>query len=369
MDDKEKEAEKKEAKDRMAKKRGKMTGEEKNIEREKNRLRNQRKREQKKEEQRKDLKARMKAGEFAHKGEYLLAKDKRCTQYGRRNRSYVYHNEHNQRRKKEWRKGRCEVEIEFDKIDTILMKRRKRQERNGKDHLLDNLDATRGMRILKKFGPLKGREFMRRKAREKDEEVLWKKFWEKGQKFKNILENSKPHIADMLIEKEENAKKEKEERDKIEKELDEKGRWNFDNSRDDYTWSIPDENGHHVSLYEYNKEYEEVPLSKEEILRIARENRDPEEEAMRDKEYEEYMQVLREINDPEGEERKRKRKEKKERLKEEMAKPISMPIQVEKSAYEIVRDNTIRERHLAMKESGRFDDEELDKILSCKIYD
>ena len=248
------------------------------------------------------------------------------------------------------------------------MMRKQRQERNGKEHLLDNLDATHGMRLLKKYGRLKGREFMRRKAREKDEEVLWKMFWKKGQKYKNILENSKPDIADMLIEKEEIEKKEKEEKDKIEKDLDEKGRWNYDNGRDDYVWSIPDENGHHVSLYEYNKEYEEVPLTNEEILRIARENRDPEEEAKRDKEYEAYAQMLREINDPEGEERKRKRKEKQEKLKEEMAKPISMPIQGEKSEYEIVRDNTIRDRHLAMKESGMFDDKELDKVLRCKIY-
>ena len=70
------------------------------------------------------------------------------------------------------------------------------------------------------------------------------------------------------------------------------------------------------------------------------------------------MQLFREINNPEVE----------EKLKEEMAMPISMPIQGEKSEYEIVRDNTIRDRHLAMKESGMFDDEELDKVLGCKIY-
>ena len=346
-----------------------MTEEEKNIELEKNKLRNRKKREQKKEEQKKDLGRRMRAGEFAHKGEYLLAKDKRCTQFGRSKMTYAYHNEYNNHKKKKWRKGRCEVEIEFDKIDTLLMMRKKRQERNGKEHLLDNLDATHGMRLLKEFGPMKGRDFMRRKAREKDEEVLWKMFWEKGQKYKNILENCKPDIAEMLKEKEETAKKEKEERDKIEKDLDEKGRWNYDNSLADYVWSLPDEHGHHVSLYEYNKEYEWVSPTNEEILRIARENRDPEEEAKRDKEYEEYRQILREINDPEGEERRRKRKEKKEKLQEEMAKPISMPIQGEKSEYERVRDNTIRERHLAMKESGMFDAKELDKILTCKIYD
>ena len=41
-------------------------------------------------------------------------------------------------------------------------------------------------------------------------------------------------------------------------------------------------------------------------------------------------------------------------MMEEMAKPISMPVQREKNEYERVRDNTIREPHLAMKEFGMF---------------
>ena len=61
------------------------------------------------------------------------------------------------------------------------------------------------------------------------------------------------------------------------------------------------------------------------------------------------------INDSKVEERKWKKKEK---LKEDHdgrdGKPISMPIQGEKSEYERVRDNTIQEPHLAMKEFGMF---------------
>ena len=41
-------------------------------------------------------------------------------------------------------------------------------------------------------------------------------------------------------------------------------------------------------------------------------------------------------------------------MMEEMAKPISMPVQREKNEYERVKDNTIREPHLAMKEFGMF---------------
>lgn len=96
--------------------------------------------------------------------------------------------------------------------------------------------------------------------------------------------------------------------------------------------------------------------------------REPEEE-YDEKNEKEYSQILREIYDPEGEERKRKRKEKKEKLKEELSRPIIMPDLGEKSQYEKVRDQTIRDRQQAMKESGMFNDTELENMLTSKIYE
>ena len=67
--------------------------------------------------------------------------------------------------------------------------------------------------------------------------------------------------------------------------------------------------------------------------------------------------------------RRRKRKEEQARIKDELSRPISMPDLGEKSDYEKVREKTIRDRHLSMKESGMFSDSELDKMLTSKLYD
>ena len=48
-----------------------------------------------------------------------------------------------------------------------------------------------------------------------------------------------------------------------------------------------------------------------------------------------------------------------------MLKPIKLPIkQTEKGDYEKARDKAILERHNAMKESGMFEDNELQVILN-----
>ena len=86
--------------------------------------------------------------------------------------------------------------------------------------MLDNLEVKHGMRIFREFGRLKGREHMRRMARDKDEEMLWQKFWDKGQKCRDLM---RWDVAKRLKEKEELQKKEKAEKEKREKELDEMG--------------------------------------------------------------------------------------------------------------------------------------------------
>ena len=323
-------------------------------------------REKKREEKEVDLRKRIKKGEFAHKGEYLLAKDRRFTQFGRTNdgKSEKWLKSYNKVKQSYWRKGRSEAEVEYYMIEDLLSKRRKRQLRNGKEHLLDNLAATKGMRLLRV------REFMRRKARDKDEEVVWQMFWKRGDEYKRYLDWAKPDIANLFIEKEENDKKKKEEREMREKELDEQGRWNYDNARFEYIWSIPDESGHHMTLAEYNQEDEEVPLTIEEQLQRARANRDPEEESKWDRDHEAneaYAHIFRELYDYDNEMRRRKRKEKQAALKEKLSTPISIPDSGEKSEYEKIRDENIKARQQAMKESGMFCDCELEKMLKSKL--
>ena len=249
-------------------KRKNMSKEKKDLVQEKDRLRKKKEREHKAEEKRLALKQRIRNGDFAHKGEYLLAKDRRFTQFGRTTdgKSEKWKTHYFKMSQRYWREGRSEIEVEFYMIEDLLSKRKKRQLRNGKEHLLDNLAATKGMRLLKELGPIKDREFMRRKARAKDEEVLWQMFWERGDKYKDFLQKTKPDYANLFREKVENERKKKEERDRIEKELDEQGRWNYDNSSSEYYWSIPDANGHHMSLAEFNKEENEIPLTIEEQL-------------------------------------------------------------------------------------------------------
>ena len=45
-----------------------------------------------------------------------------------------------------------EAEKEYERVDNILMMRQKRQARDGKRHLLDNLKAKQGMRDLREKG-------------------------------------------------------------------------------------------------------------------------------------------------------------------------------------------------------------------------
>ena len=116
----------------MTEKRANMTEEEKEKVKEKDRLRKKKMREKKKQEKMMDLKRRVKAGEFAHKGTYRLAKDKRFKHWG------IYKDdkkEMDKRYKKKMRKQRSPVYQEFDRFDNLLTKRRMREERSGKDLL------------------------------------------------------------------------------------------------------------------------------------------------------------------------------------------------------------------------------------------
>ena len=66
-----------------------------------------------------------------------------------------------------------------------------------------------------------------------------------------------------------------------------------------------------------------------------------------------------------NEELARKQRERREKKKKELLKPIKLPVKnKEKGDYEKARDKAILERHNAMKESGMFEDNELQVILN-----
>ena len=151
--------------------------------------------------------------------------------YVRAKRPRIYiknEKEHNKQYKRKMRKGRTEAENEYENVDNLLKMRQARKARDGKQHLLDNLRAKQGMRTLKDYGPIKGRAFMRRAKRAKDEEVLWWSFWKKGKVYRDLLTEKRPETAAVMEAKETYIKKKEEERKKIDEDLDSRGRWIYD---------------------------------------------------------------------------------------------------------------------------------------------
>ena len=154
-------------KNKKSERRLNITEEERNLMKEKDRIRKQKKRKEEKEKIKADLRKRIKEGEFAHKGEYYRAKDKRfkaCGMYMKNKNDAKQMEWYSRTHKKISRDKRSEEQKEFEKIEQVIMMRKQRQLRDGKAHLLDNLEAKRDMRSLREIGPLK--DYMRRKARE-----------------------------------------------------------------------------------------------------------------------------------------------------------------------------------------------------------
>ena len=212
------------------------------------------------------------------------------------------------------------AEIEYEQAYNLLKQRKSRQERDGKKHMLDNLKAKKGMRDLKEIGRVFA--FMARGKREKDEDVIWWNFWNKGRQFKNVLTKKQPEIVTKMIEKEDILKKKDIERKKIEDDLDARGRWKLDCG--EYYWTIPDENGHKMSLADYEAECEanEPKLSSEEIAEKRR--KDQEIWKKHDEQLEKWREQEREQEKAEIAKKARERREKK---KEELLKPIDMQIE------------------------------------------
>ena len=96
------------------------------------------------------------------------------------------------------RQKMSQAEKEHANVDNLIKMRQARHDRNGKQHLLDNLKAKKGMRILKEYGRVTGRELMRRGKREKDEEALWWTYWNSGKKFQEHLQAKRPETAKIM---------------------------------------------------------------------------------------------------------------------------------------------------------------------------
>ena len=269
--------------------------------------------------------------------------------------------------KRRVRGNRTEAEVEYDKIESLLLKRAKRQKRNGKEHLLDNLKAKQGMRDLREIGPIKGREFMRRVTRVKDEDDIWYSYWIKGSDYEELLLKRRPDTAAKMHERyteyvEKITAHRKKEMERLQKwkekdkESDAKGRWVYDDSVDEgVVWSIPDEKGNRKRCDE--PQDDDKGWGENVVIDYSDYN-------MPDAGTVAYFKEMIEID---REEINRRQRERRQKLREELSKPMSGPEQGEKGDYEVARDDLVKERHRVMEESGLFNQKELQSMLNVII--
>ena len=89
-------------------------------------------------------------------------------------------------------------DVDYENVVKRLKMRKLRERQSGKEHLTNNLEAKKGMRLFNAEGRL--RQFSRRmKKNHKKEELLdWKMFWEKSAKHEQKLTKTQPDIVEKI---------------------------------------------------------------------------------------------------------------------------------------------------------------------------
>ena len=230
------------------------------------------------------------------------------------------------------RKARQKMSVakaEFEKIDNKHKMREKRKARSGKEHLMQNLQAKKGMQMLETEG--RKVKFSRRSGGKQSETRDWENYSKRNKEFKHELEIRKPDIVTILNEK---AREEKEkERAREERVKEDGGEWLHD-GENGYFWS-----GEGEPHFENDSFVDEV-LTKERIEELRKE--EEEEDAA--------------IKKWKKEEQKEQRRLKDEIRKEAMQIPLDPLPERDLVPYEKYREKNIKEREKAMFESGFFDD-------------
>ena len=253
------------------------------------------------------------------------------------------------------REKRTDAEIEYENIENLLRMRELRKQRNGKEHLLDNLEAKRGMHDFWEHGRLK--EFEERNFRDIDEETLWRKFWKRGKDFKDILNNKKPELGLKLAEEAEKARKDLEEKKNKEREREKAGIWFENPQTGEMIWTgenppPPDE----AARY-WGGENDEWKLSDGQSQWGSQwvEETEEERKAWEELQMKWYKEMMDDRRKETQAEKNRIQRERYHARKLELQKPIEVP-RFEKSEYELIRDKIVKEREDAMKASGWFSD-------------
>ena len=219
---------------------------------------------------------------------------------------------------------------EFSRIQQKHYMREKRKLRSGKDHLLDNLKAKRGMQLLKKEGNL--RMFTRRNGGKTLETRDWELYHRACKNNADYLASRKPDVVEIINEKIRNEKeKERLRKKKVEEDG---GEWLYNGECGEYYWSGESE----PKDLDDNFEYEQ--LTREELENIRKQER------LQDEAIAKFRKA--EINES-------KRKKAQER-KDLLSEPLDPLPEKDPSEYEKLREKNIRDRVDAMEKSGFFKD-------------
>lgn len=321
------------AKERMAARRKMMSDQEKDKEKEKSRLGMKKKRHEMTEEQ-KQIQRRSDQERKAEKRK-PFSDDPNPLTYGKLEKEF------NRLYKIRIREGRSEAAHEYEIINNLLCMRKLRSSRNGKEHLLDNLQAKRGMRLIAEFGYKK--PFHLKKFRDISEIELWKWFAKRGSSFYEILKEKKPNTAIIVTSILDQEKKEKEEKEANEKAKRDKGFWEFDYNMDRWMWTGLEPPGPYDP--DPNDDCEEPQLCPwdDEAERLYNE--------AKDLEFKWYQETQAKWAKEDRERRNKIARDKYHAKKEELLKPIIVP-EFELCEYEKIRERNIKEREDALKAAG-----------------
>ena len=327
----EKEKDRKADRERKAKKRSEQSEEQKEKEREEARERMAKNRSQLTDVEKESIREKDRKAKAMHRESQ--SEDTSSTKYTDHEREF------NRLYKVKMREGQTNAAHEYEIINNLLCMRKLRNSRDGKDHLLDNLKAKRGMQLIKEVGF--ARTFQNRAFREIDEIVLWKYFVWRGKEFSDILSAKKPDMATKVLGIIEEQNRKYDELKAEEKKREDEGIWWMNPADEAYYWTgknppgpdnpHPDKRAPEIMGYE-------APT--------------PEDDLEWDKLYHKWS---RELSEEQRNERNRVAREnyhkRKAELEAELKKPIEVP-DFELSEYEKIREQNIKERNEALKAAG-----------------
>ena len=250
------------------------------------------------------------------------------------------------------RENRTEPEAEFERLQLCIRMRKLRANRSGKEHLLENLVAKKGMRAFREFGSLKA--FKERKPRALDDETLWYRFWCRGKEQRALVRSRLGDIAKKLTEKEEKEREEYAKKREEEEKRRKIGYWDYNPEDDCYYWT--GDGPSPCSFEEYNGLGEYAPDDMKKLLMEMSPEEKRKRKELDDRRDEEYKSWWNEMIEEDRLERNKRAKEKRDQVKDMLSVPIEMPETGEMSEYEKLREDNIKELEELKKASGLFDD-------------